>query len=248
MQVDGGQLKGHDAGFDGSQIEDIADYRHQLPRGIADAFAVFPLAGVEGAEIFFRQDFRKADDSSQRRADFVRDIGDKLRFKPVGHLQGLGPFAQRQFDPHAVGNVQIGQQDGAVGQGHVGVIDDPAVAAKQSPAAGLPGEHAGDDFLFVGRPVVDGDQQRLHDLNEIGKMQGIAEPRFVDTPEMGKHWVEQLQAAVAAEHGDPFVQVVERLALDGIQRIVGPLKGQPVGDVFIGKQQTAQGVGADDAA
>ena len=51
-----------------------------------------------------------------------------------------------------------------------------------------------------------------------------------------------LQPAVAAEHGDAFVEMVDRLLLHGDQRVVVPLHRQLVGHILEGQRHAAEGM------
>ena len=74
----------------------------------------------------------KADDGGQRRAQLVRDIGQKSGFQPIGVFQRLGAFAQGMFDAGGIGDVAIGDQRIAIGQGRLGEIEDAAIAARDA--------------------------------------------------------------------------------------------------------------------
>ena len=248
VQVHGVQLEGHGAGLDGGQVQDIADHRGQVLRRLDDAAAVFHLPLVERAEVFLGEDLGEADDGVERRAHFVGHVGDELGFEAVRLLHGLGPLAQGELHPDAVGDVQIAQQHRAVGERQVGVVEHRPVAAQQPAGAGLAAHQALDHPFLMGRPVVFADDEGAHLLHEVAQVRLPAQILFAQLPQLGQGGVAQLQPPVAAEDGDALVQVVQRRPLDGDQRVVGTFQIQPVGDVLVGEDQAAQGVGADDAA
>ena len=67
-------------------------------------------------------------------------------------------------------------------------------------------------------------------------------------PHAGEGRIEQPHAAVAAEHGDAFGEVVERFALDADQGVETPLQIEPLGDVVEQIGDAAFGIGRGDDA
>ena len=248
-QVDRGDLELQIAGLDGGQIQDIVDQRGQALRGHHDAAAVLQLALIELAEVLVLQDLGEADDGVQGRAQLVGDVGDELGFQPVRRLHRLGALAQRALDPDRVGDVQEGEQRGPVGQRQERPVDDGTVGAL-APAAAR---------LWLGRPRHPG----LHDALPlfVGDLEEVARPRdqlahvrlaaeqvLRQVPDPGEGRIGQLEPAVGAVDRNAFVEIVQGLALDLDQRVVGAFQGQPVGHVLVGEQHAAHGVRAGDAA
>ena len=63
-------------------------------------------------------------------------------------------------------------------------------------------------------------------------------------PDAREAGVAQLEAPVAAEHGNAFIEIVQRCALDRNLRVERTFQGQGVGDVLEGEQQPAERCGA----
>ena len=59
-------------------------------------------------------------------------------------------------------------------------------------------------------------------------------------PDAGEGGVVQLQRAVGAEHGDAFLQRVERRGLHLDQRVVGAFQRELFGDVLIEEREAAE--------
>ena len=62
-------------------------------------------------------------------------------------------------------------------------------------------------------------------------MRPIGERLGRKPPHAGEGGIVQPQAAVAAEHGDAFGEIVERFALNADQLFEAPLEIEPLGDV-----------------
>ena len=67
-------------------------------------------------------------------------------------------------------------------------------------------------------------------------------------PDALERRVVQFQSSVRAEHGDAFLQGVERRFLNLDQRVVGTFETQLVAHVLVEEEQTAQGMGLSDDA
>ena len=253
VHVDGVAVELQAPGLDGGEVEDIADHRHQAASGIQDALGVFALAVVEGAEVFLAQHIGEADDGVQWRAHLIGHVGDEFGLQPVGFGQRLGTLAQGLFDPGRIGDVHIAQQHGAVGQRHVGVFDHRAVVEFELTGGVVAAHQAGDDTLLVDAPAQVVPAALHRDLgtgvvDEIGNVVVAVKRLLVKAPQPREHWVGKLQPAIAAEHGDAFVQVVERLPLHRVQGLVRTLQVQAFGNVIEPEHQSVLGVAVDKAA
>src|SRR5665213_533914 len=69
-----------------------------------------------------------------------------------------------------------------------------------------------------------------------------------EPPDAGIGRIPQLQAPVAAEDGDAFIEVVQRFALNRYGSVVGAFERQAVGNVLENKGQAAERMRADDEA
>ena len=240
------QIEREPSRLDHRQVQDIVDQAEELARGFEDAVGVFHLARLQLAEIFVGEDLGEADDRGQRRAQRVGYAGDELRFQPVGGLQGLVAFAQGALDLDGVGNVEITEQHGAIGKGHAGVIEYGAVGAFEPPGPGRMIGGPRDDLFLERLPVIPRIEQVLGHLDELGDPRFGLEHLGLEPPHTLVSRVVQLEPAVPAEYGDGLEKVVQGLLLHGDQGVVGALQRHPVGDVFIGVKQPAQGMGIDD--
>jgi hypothetical protein len=99
--------------------------------------------------------------------------------------------------------------------------------------------------LATNGPVV---EQRLAPGFDRVDMRLFAERLGRELPHGGESRVEQLRAAVAAEHGDRFAQIVERFALDADQAVVASRQIEALGDVVEQVGDAAFGIRRGDDA
>ena len=97
-------------------------------------------------------------------------------------------------------------------------------------------------------PAGIGAEVRSQPLDHVGDVRLGAEELGAQAPDPRIGRIGELEAAVAAEHRHPFVKVVESIALDVDQGVVGALEGESVGHVLEGQEQAAHGMGRDDHA
>ena len=190
---------------------------------------------------------READDGGQRRAQFVGHVVDEIDLHLVGGLQRLVALAQRPLDILGIGDVLEGQHGGAVGQRHGHAVQHAAVLALQLQRHLDPVLDRGDRLAQrpPGRRVV---EQRLapgfHGLD----MRLFAQRLGRQLPHLGEGRIEQLRAAVAAEHRDRFGEIVERFALHPDQAVESPRQVEAFGDVVEQIGDAAFRIGRGDDA
>ncbi|NBN96902.1 MAG: 50S ribosomal protein L4 [Actinobacteria bacterium] len=63
---------------------------------------------------------------------------------------------------------------------------------------------------------------------------------LIDMPQLQIVRVAKLQAPIFTEHGNTFMQIVQRFTLHGNERIIRTLERKPVGYVFIGEHDAAK--------
>src|SRR5215470_3382412 len=148
VDVDLLRLERHVTGLDRREVEDIVDQRHQAMRTVEYAAAVVELARIELAEILVREDLGETDDRVQGRPQLVGNVGDEFTLEPARGLQRFVALAQGSLDARRIGDIEIAQEDVAVGQGHDRGLQDRAVAAVQAPARLFPAGETFDDPLL----------------------------------------------------------------------------------------------------
>ena len=102
-------------GLDLGHVEDVVDQVEQMAASLVDQVGVFEIALGQGAEHPLAHHVREAEDSVQRRAQFVRHVGEKaglalmqgLRLQAGGFQRGLagllvGDVAQDRQQAFAV--------------------------------------------------------------------------------------------------------------------------------------------------
>ena len=211
-------------------------------RAVEDAAAVVELTRRQRPEILVRQDLGEADDRIQRRAQFVGDVGDKLALQAAGGFQRLVALAQYPLDPRRVADVEAGQQNIAVGERHRRQLQYRAVETIEWTAGRRLGGDSGDDMLPHQLPIAAIVVESAGALDDVADMRLADQLALGQIPDLAVGRVMQFQPAVAAEQGCPLVQIVEGLALDLDQRVVGAFERQAVGHVLIDEDQAAQRV------
>ncbi len=217
-------------------------------RAVEDAAAVIELARAELAEILVGQDLGKTDDGVQGRAQLVGDVGDELALEATGGLQRLVALAQRMLDPRRIGDVEIAQQHIAVRQRHDHRLQDGAIPPYETRALALMRGEARDDAALERRPVAAIVEEGALLLDDVADMRLAREIGGRELPHLRIGRVRQLEAPVAAEHGDRLVKVVERLALHLDQGVVGSLERELVGDILVDEGDPAERMRRDDEA
>ena len=184
-----------------------------------------------------------AEDRRQRRAQLIADVAHKLRFQPVSGLEGFGAVTQGRLDAAGGGHVREGDQRVAVRQRVGDVGEQRAVRAAHLAGGGLTraGRRIGDVHLD-GVPDVRIVEQGHAAFDHVVIVRRVLEQIRRQVPDALERAVVQLEPAVAAEHGDRLVQVVEGGALRLDQRIEARLQVELDGDVLEQQQQAAHRV------
>ena len=245
--IDRAEFERHRAGIDGGEIEDVVDEGEQrIGRG-RDVVEVFGLLRHQRAGGGIVQKMREADDGGERRAQFVGDVVDEIDLHLVGGLQRLVALAQRALDVFGIGDVLEGQHGGAVGQRHGHAVQHAAVLALQLQRHLDPVLDRGDRFAerAPGGGVIE--QRPAPGLDRLD-MRLFAQRLGRQLPHFRKRRIEQLRAAVAAEHRDGFGKIVERFTLDPDQAVEAPRQFQALGDVVEQIGDAAFRVGRGDDA
>ncbi len=80
----------HVAGLDLRHVENIVDDVEEMLAAIVDVAGVFIVLGrAERAEHLVLQDFRKAEDGVERRAELMGHVGQEFRLRPVGAFRAF---------------------------------------------------------------------------------------------------------------------------------------------------------------
>ena len=136
---------------------------------------------------------------------------------------------QRALVALGIGDVGEGDERGAVGQRHRGVVDDALSGRTICPSScsrWSENDVDGAADACPGRRVVvelAGLQDELVDVRLLG------ERAARQLPDLGESRVEQLEAPVGAEHRDAFLEAVERLALHVDQGVVARFQREALG-------------------
>src|SRR5690606_35270730 len=79
-------------------------------------------------------------------------------------------------------------------------------------------------------------------VGNLPDMGFFVQPRLAESPDLGIGGVAQPETPVRAENRDALMQIVERLALNGQEGVVGALDLEPITDVFVDLDDAAKGV------
>ncbi len=132
------------------------------------------------------------------------------------------------------------KQLAAVGQGNSRDIDDGAVLALEAQTPWNALDHVADDAAADLCPVGGPAEIGPHQVDDPGDMRFVLEIGFAEAPKLRIGGIVDLEPAVAAEHGDAFVEMVDRLLLHGDQGVVVPLHRELVGHVLEGEGDAAE--------
>lgn len=151
MQGDGVFFDFDIAGFDAGEVEDVGDKPLQGAATGLDHGDELALLGIERR---LGEEFGKADDAVDGRAEFVADDGEELALGAVGGFGGVFGLDQRGLGLLALRDIV---PDGLVFDDAVGVAD--RALNPQQPTTAVVGE---DQFAFEGKgAVADGDTGRI---------------------------------------------------------------------------------------
>ena len=172
---------------------------------------------------------------------------DEIDLDLVGVFQRFVAFAQRALDIDGIGDVVKRHQRSAVRQRYGGAVDDAAVAPLKPPGNGFAAVDRGDDLAQrLPRRIVAVQRLAAIEMASIcGRSASVCGGSFHIRRKRG---IEQPQAAVAAEYGDAFGEIVERLALDADQLLKAPLQVEPFGYVVEQVSHAAVRIGRGDHA
>ncbi len=96
VDIDRNEVEIHLAGLDLGEIEKVVDEAHHMRAGRVDVLQIVAIALVaDRPEALLHDDFSKAEDSIERRADFVADLGQEIGFqraRPLGLLARVLKF------------------------------------------------------------------------------------------------------------------------------------------------------------
>ena len=160
-------------------------------------------------------------------------MADELALEPVRGHQCLVALDQRLLVALAVGDIDEGDERGPIRQRRNGEVDDALIRPHHLPrdrlaAVGNAGDGAAD--AGPGGPVVVEGAALVDDAINV---RPFLEQAAREAPDLQERRVEKLEAPVGREHGDAFVQAVQRLALHIDEGIVAALQRETLGGVVV---------------
>ena len=218
---------------DVGEIQNVVDGREQRLGRARDGRKVFPLLLVQFTDARALEQLREADDARERRAQLIGHVADELALEPVCRDERL--IALLECAGVALGDRDIGEADerAAVRQRQRGIIDHALIRARH--LAGCVLTLVGEsrcrlgDVAPLGRLVV----QDLALTDDLVDVRLVLQHAAAEFPDALEGLVEELEAAVRAEHRDAFREMVERLALYADQLIVAAFERKALGLVLI---------------
>ena len=179
------------------------------------------------------QQFGITEDDGQRRPQLIAHIAHEFRFQAVCCLEGFGPVAQGRFHSPRCRHIGKGDQRVPIRQ-RVGQVSQhgpvrPAHFARGrlACASGRIGDVGLDTF-----PDLDIVEQRHTGLHHDRIVRLVLQQLVRKAPQPFERLVEQLQASIAAKHGNRLVQIVQRRGLRLHDRIELGLQFQLAGNVL----------------
>ncbi len=175
---------------------------------------------------------RESQNRVQRRAKLIRHMLDEVRLQIVGGFQCIVAIAQGVFDAGAVGDVGKRCKRCPIRQRRKrdrqhGVIVAFNLAPVTPP---FRSRHNAGDQLFPNGLLPEFVCTRRRNLAHMRFAREIA---LAQIPDAGERCIRKLQLAVRPEHGNGFLQGVERCRLHFDKRVVGAFQRDLLGNVFI---------------
>ena len=223
------------------EIQNVIDRRKQCFRRARDSREILLLLVVQFADTRAGKQLGEADDARERGAQLIGDVTDELALEPVGGHKRLVAFLERAGVPLRDRDVGKADERAAIGQRQRSIVDHAQISPGHLALCMLAlvrerRRRLSDVVPFGGVVMED-----LALTNDLVDVRLVLERASTELPDAFEGVIEELQTAVRAEHGNAFIEMVERLALNADHLIVAARERYAFGFVLIEVRDTAIG-------
>ena len=217
---------GHQPRFALRQVEHIFHLLGQATDRPDDRIDIVAALLGQVAGYACLQQFGKAADGGQRRAEFIGHVGEEARLHLIRLFQRLVPFAQGILRHLRIGDVENGEKAVAVRQRHTGIFQNPSILQGNAPARALAVQRRGANGAAYGLGVISILEMRGDSVQNSFRRRMAVEEIGRQTPTSRETAVPDLHPSIWREYRQRFEQTVEGCSARAQQGVARGGQGQ----------------------